>query len=94
MRADRLAWLGRWLYTPKVAGSTPARPTSNCHLLYFGIPAYPNEAGIWNLLMFSLISPYAFSASALGKSLNESGSPPNLSVNLTDERLSLYQDNV
>ena len=27
VRAGRLAWLGRWLYTPKVAGSSPARPT-------------------------------------------------------------------
>ncbi len=27
--AGRLAWLGRWLYEPKVAGSSPARPTSN-----------------------------------------------------------------
>ena len=26
--AGRLAWLGRWLYEPKVAGSSPARPTS------------------------------------------------------------------
>ena len=26
MRAGRLAWLGRWLYEPKVAGSSPARP--------------------------------------------------------------------
>jgi intergrase/recombinase len=26
-RADRLAWLGHWLYEPKVAGSSPARPT-------------------------------------------------------------------
>jgi hypothetical protein len=25
--AGRLAWLGRWLYEPKVAGSSPARPT-------------------------------------------------------------------
>jgi hypothetical protein len=27
--AGRLAWLGRWLYEPKVAGSSPARPTSD-----------------------------------------------------------------
>ena len=27
MWAGRLAWLGRWLYEPKVAGSSPARPT-------------------------------------------------------------------
>src|SRR5208283_4861546 len=27
VRAGRLAWLGRWLYEPKVAGSSPARPT-------------------------------------------------------------------
>ena len=26
-RAGRLAWLGHWLYEPKVAGSSPARPT-------------------------------------------------------------------
>jgi hypothetical protein len=26
--AGRLAWLGRWLYEPKVAGSSPARPTT------------------------------------------------------------------
>ena len=26
--AGRLAWLGHWLYEPKVAGSSPARPTS------------------------------------------------------------------
>ena len=25
--AGRLAWLGRWLYEPKVAGPSPARPT-------------------------------------------------------------------
>ena len=28
MWAGRLAWLGRWLYEPKVAGPSPARPTS------------------------------------------------------------------
>jgi hypothetical protein len=28
MWAGRLAWLGRWLYEPKVAGSSPARPTT------------------------------------------------------------------
>jgi hypothetical protein len=27
-RAGRLAWLGHWLYEPKVAGSSPARPTT------------------------------------------------------------------
>jgi hypothetical protein len=26
-RAGRLAWLGHWLYEPKVAGSSPVRPT-------------------------------------------------------------------
>ena len=26
-RAGRLAWYGHWLYEPKVAGSSPARPT-------------------------------------------------------------------
>ena len=32
-RAGRLAWLGHWLYEPKVAGSSPARPTNNsCRL--------------------------------------------------------------
>ena len=31
VRAGRLAWLGHWLYEPKVAGSSPARPTT--HLL-------------------------------------------------------------
>ena len=25
--AGRLAWLGHWLYEPKVAGSSPVRPT-------------------------------------------------------------------
>ena len=29
MWAGRLAWLGRWLYEPKVAGSSPARPTTS-----------------------------------------------------------------
>ena len=29
MRAGRLAWLGHWLYEPKVAGSSPARPISH-----------------------------------------------------------------
>ena len=28
VRAGRLAWLGHWLYEPKVAGSSPARPTN------------------------------------------------------------------
>ena len=28
-RAGRLAWLGRWLYEPKVAGSSPVRPTNS-----------------------------------------------------------------
>ena len=27
IRAGRLAWYGHWLYEPKVAGSSPARPT-------------------------------------------------------------------
>ena len=27
-RAGRLAWYGHWLYEPKVAGSSPARPTN------------------------------------------------------------------
>ena len=30
-RAGRLAWLGHWLYEPKVAGSSPARPTNQHH---------------------------------------------------------------
>ena len=29
-RVGRLAWLGHWLYEPKVAGSSPARPTIVC----------------------------------------------------------------
>ena len=33
VRAGRLAWLGRWLYEPKVAGSSPARPPSHNSLL-------------------------------------------------------------
>ena len=28
VRAGRLAWLGHWLYEPKVAGSSPVRPTT------------------------------------------------------------------
>jgi hypothetical protein len=32
MWAGRLAWLGRWLYEPKVAGSSPARPTNQISL--------------------------------------------------------------
>jgi hypothetical protein len=27
--AGRLAWLGHWLYEPKVAGSSPVRPTNH-----------------------------------------------------------------
>ena len=35
--AGRLAWLGRWLYEPKVAGSSPARPTIWRYCaIYFG----------------------------------------------------------
>jgi hypothetical protein len=37
MRAGRLAWLGHWLYEPKVAGSSPVRPTTKpCHSLIHG----------------------------------------------------------
>ncbi len=32
--AGRLAWLGRWLYEPKVAGPSPARPTSITFCLF------------------------------------------------------------
>ena len=31
IRAGRLAWLGHWLYEPKVAGSSPVRPTTHQH---------------------------------------------------------------
>ena len=30
--AGRLAWLGHWLYEPKVAGSSPVRPTTEQNL--------------------------------------------------------------
>jgi hypothetical protein len=49
MWAGRLAWLGRWLYEPKVAGSSPARPTIiifevNIDLFFFDKAGWKNLA--------------------------------------------------